>query len=180
MSAQQRLTCLAERPERLIRHYSRPGAMSSENQERSRSALWAGQEIVRARDGPGHAGARGRMPRTPEPGHASRRDRSPGATCPLRKIRSHADRPVAVVTGMTGATSVANGARSRMRATSCSEDTLIERLAQDLQAMAAALGPCIQEEHAVVGQRHLTGHRDVAPTDQADVGDGVVRRAPQP
>jgi hypothetical protein len=30
-------------------------------------------------------------------------------------------------------------------------ETLIERLAQDLQDMAAALRPFIQEEHAVVG-----------------------------
>jgi hypothetical protein len=35
-------------------------------------------------------------------------------------------------------------------------DTTLERLAPDLQDMAAELGPCIQEEHAMVGQRHLT------------------------
>jgi len=38
-------------------------------------------------------------------------------------------------------------------------DTLIERLPQDLADMAAALGPFIQEEHAVVGQRHLARQR---------------------
>jgi hypothetical protein len=32
------------------------------------------------------------------------------------------------------------------------ENTLLERLPLDLQDMAAALGPCIQEEHAMVGQ----------------------------
>jgi hypothetical protein len=33
-----------------------------------------------------------------------------------------------------------------------SDETLLERLAQDLEDMAAELGPCIQEEHAMVGQ----------------------------
>ena len=48
-------------------------------------------------------------------------------------------------------------------------EPLLERLAQDLKAMAAALGPFIQEEHAVVGQRHLTRHRHVAATDQPHI-----------
>ena len=82
--------------------------------------------------------------------------------------------PVAVVTGITSATSVANGARSSMLARSCSEDTLLERLAQDLQDMAAELGPFIQEEHAVVGQRHVARHRHVAPADQPRIRDGMV------
>jgi hypothetical protein len=56
-------------------------------------------------------------------------------------------------------------------------DTLLERLAQDLQNMAAELGPFIQEEHAMVGQRHLAGHRHVAPTDQPRIREGVVGRA---
>jgi hypothetical protein len=54
-------------------------------------------------------------------------------------------------------------------------ETLLERLAQDLQDMAAALGPCIQEEHAIVGQRHLAGHRYLAATDQAHVREGIIR-----
>jgi hypothetical protein len=41
--------------------------------------------------------------------------------------------------------------------------TLLARLAQDLDDMAAALGPCIQEKHAVAGQRHLARQRHVAP-----------------
>ena len=45
-------------------------------------------------------------------------------------------------------------------------ESLLERLAQDLEDMAAELGPCIQEEHAMVGQRHVTRHRHVAPADQ--------------
>jgi len=50
-------------------------------------------------------------------------------------------------------------------------------LAQDLEDMAAALGPCIQEEHAMVGQRHVTRHRHVAPADQSRIRDGTVGRA---
>jgi hypothetical protein len=34
-------------------------------------------------------------------------------------------------------------------------DTLFEQLPQDLEDMAAELGPFIQEAHAVVGQPHL-------------------------
>jgi hypothetical protein len=53
-------------------------------------------------------------------------------------------------------------------------DTLLERLPQDLEDMAAALGQLIQEEHAIVGPRHLAQHRHVAPADQAGVRDGVM------
>jgi hypothetical protein len=53
-------------------------------------------------------------------------------------------------------------------------DALFERLAQDLQDVASQLGPCIQEAHAVVGQRHLARHRPVAAADQPHIGEGVV------
>jgi hypothetical protein len=56
-------------------------------------------------------------------------------------------------------------------------ETLLERLPQDLQDMAAALGLFIQEAHAMVGQRHLTRHRHVPPTDQSRIRDGLVGRA---
>jgi hypothetical protein len=59
-------------------------------------------------------------------------------------------------------------------------DTLLERLAQDLKDMAAALGPFIQAAHAVVGPRHLARHRPVAPADQPHIGEGVVRGATRP
>jgi len=36
-----------------------------------------------------------------------------------------------------------------------SSNTLLERLAQNLEDMAPELGPFIQEEHTLVGQRHL-------------------------
>jgi hypothetical protein len=56
-------------------------------------------------------------------------------------------------------------------------DTLLEWLAQDLKDMAAELGQFIQEEHAMVGQRHLTRHRHVAAADQPRLRDGMVGRA---
>jgi hypothetical protein len=53
-------------------------------------------------------------------------------------------------------------------------DTLLEGLAQDFQHVACALGQFIQEEHAVVRQRHFAGPRHLAAADQADVRYGVV------
>jgi hypothetical protein len=50
----------------------------------------------------------------------------------------------------------------------------VEGLAQDLEDMAAELGQFIQEEDAVVGQRHLARPRHVAPADLPDIGDGVM------
>jgi hypothetical protein len=67
--------------------------------------------------------------------------------------------------------------RSRTSAKIYVYQTLLERLAQDLQDMAAALGPCIQEAHAVVGQRHLAGHRHVTTADQPRIRNGLVGRA---
>jgi hypothetical protein len=39
---------------------------------------------------------------------------------------------------------------------------LLKRLAQDLQDMTADLGQFIQEEQAIMGQRHVARHRLVA------------------
>jgi hypothetical protein len=55
-------------------------------------------------------------------------------------------------------------------------DTILERLAQNLEDMAAKLGQFIQEEHAIVGQRHLAEHRDVAAADQPRIRDSLVGR----
>jgi hypothetical protein len=52
-------------------------------------------------------------------------------------------------------------------------DTLLERLAQGFEDMAAEFGPCIQEAHAVVRERHLARPRHVAPADQPRVRKGV-------
>ena len=43
--------------------------------------------------------------------------------------------------------------------------------------MAAELRQFIQEEHAVVRQRHLARHRHVAAADQSRIRDGMVGRA---
>jgi hypothetical protein len=48
-------------------------------------------------------------------------------------------------------------------------ETLLEGLAQDFQDVACALGQFIQEEHAVVRQRHFAGHRHLAAADQLDI-----------
>jgi hypothetical protein len=68
---------------------------------------------------------------------------------------------------------MASSEKSRTPAKLYVYETILERLAQDLQDMAAKLGPFIQEEHAVVGQRHLAGHGDVAPTGQPRIRNGV-------
>jgi hypothetical protein len=46
--------------------------------------------------------------------------------------------------------------------------------------MAPELRQFIQEEHAVVRQRHLARHRDLAAIDQAYIGDRVMRGATAP
>jgi hypothetical protein len=56
-------------------------------------------------------------------------------------------------------------------------DTLLERLAQDLEDMAAELGPFIHEKHAMVRSRHVARHRHVAPADQPRIRDGMMGRA---
>jgi len=75
---------------------------------------------------------------------------------------------------MSRAAKVAKTLRSRTPAKLYVYETLLERLAQDLEDLAAALGPCIQEAHAMVGQRHVARHRHVAPADQPRIRDGVV------
>jgi hypothetical protein len=72
-----------------------------------------------------------------------------------------------------------NVLRSRTPARLYVYDTVLERLAQDLEHMTATLGPFIQEEDAVVGQRHVAGHRHGAPADQPDIRDGVMGGATQ-
>jgi hypothetical protein len=52
-----------------------------------------------------------------------------------------------------------------------------QRLPQHLQDVAAELRPFIQEEHPVLGSRHLAGQRHLAPADQSDSRDRVVRGA---
>jgi hypothetical protein len=94
-----------------------------------------------------------------------------------RKDQSSQDRsdePVAVCTRAMSSARPASAVRSTTCGRLSLENTLLERLAQDLEDMAAALGPCIQAAHAVVGQRRLARPRPVAPADQPSVRDGVV------
>jgi hypothetical protein len=53
-------------------------------------------------------------------------------------------------------------------------DTLLERLAQDLEDMARARGQLIQAQEAVVRQRDLPRQEPLAAADHAYLGDGVV------
>jgi hypothetical protein len=53
-------------------------------------------------------------------------------------------------------------------------DTILKPLVQDLQDLLSELGQLIEQEHALVGERHLARHRYVAPADQPDIRDGVM------
>jgi hypothetical protein len=55
-------------------------------------------------------------------------------------------------TAITRRANSAKVLKSRTPARLYVHETLLERLAQDLQDMAPELGPFIQEEHAIVGQ----------------------------
>jgi hypothetical protein len=57
------------------------------------------------------------------------------------------------------------------------EDTLLRRLAQGVEDVAAARGECIQDEPAVVRPRSLARHRDVPAADQPHRRDRLRRRA---
>ena len=50
----------------------------------------------------------------------------------------------------------------------------LERLSQDLEHMALALGPLSQEQDAVVCKGHLRRQGQLAAADQTPSGDGVV------
>jgi hypothetical protein len=56
-------------------------------------------------------------------------------------------------------------------------DTLLERVAQYLQHVAAARRQRIPKAHAMVGPRPLARHGHLPTTDQPHVRDGVVRGA---
>jgi hypothetical protein len=55
-----------------------------------------------------------------------------------------------------------------------SYDTLLKRLAQDLEDMPPELRQFIEEEHAVVRQRHLARHGDVPAADQPHSRHGIM------
>jgi hypothetical protein len=55
-----------------------------------------------------------------------------------------------------------------------------ERLAPDLQGVAAAPGPSLPAAHPVVREGHLTRHWHPSATDRPDIGDGVMGGAKRP
>jgi hypothetical protein len=77
-------------------------------------------------------------------------------------------------TAMTWRSKSATALRLRTCGRLYVDETLLEGLAPDLQGVAAALRPCIQPAHPMVGQGHLAGHRHLAAADQAGVRDGVM------
>jgi hypothetical protein len=54
------------------------------------------------------------------------------------------------------------------------EDTLLKRLAQNFQDVAAALGAFIQTQDAMMSPRHLARHGDVPAGTQTHIRDGVM------
>jgi hypothetical protein len=54
-------------------------------------------------------------------------------------------------------------------------ETLLSRLVQDLQDVAAEPRPCIQQAPAVVRQRHLARHGYLAAADQPGLRNRVVQ-----
>jgi hypothetical protein len=100
----------------------------------------------------------------------------PARSLPVVGPRRAADVHVAV---SLRSASTARATRSRTPTKLYSYETLLERLAQDLENMAAALGPFIQEEHPVVREGHLARHRHLTPADPPRVSDGLVGGAPR-
>jgi hypothetical protein len=65
----------------------------------------------------------------------------------------------------------------RFRCTGYCHYALLKRLARDLDDIAADFGQFIQEEHTVVGQRHLARHRHLAPANLPHLRDRVMGAA---
>ena len=91
-------------------------------------------------------------------------------------VGSH--RPLPEPTGvMSRAANATKALRFRTTARLYAYDTLLDRLAQDLEHMTVKLGEFTQEAHSVVGQRDFARHRHVAAVDQPFIRDGVVGSA---
>jgi hypothetical protein len=98
----------------------------------------------------------------------------PETACKQKFATQATCEPVAVCTRAASSARTASPVRSRTCGRLYAGDAVLERLAQDLEDLAAELGQFIQEVHAVVGQRHLARPRHVAPADQPGVRDGMV------
>ena len=57
---------------------------------------------------------------------------------------------------------------------------LLQRLPQHLQHAAPEFGQLVEEQHPVVGQRHLAGPRRLSPADQRRLRNRMVRRPERP
>src|SRR5262249_46195019 len=76
---------------------------------------------------------------------------------------------------VTACTRSARARRSAMGGSLSSCDPHLERLRQDLEHMALALGQLSQPQEAVVRQGYLPRYGPVTAAEQAHVRDGVVR-----
>jgi hypothetical protein len=89
------------------------------------------------------------------------------------EVGSYCPRPASLLASIR----VANSAklwRFRTRGRLYLEDTILKRLAQNFQDMAAALGAFIQTQDAVMSPRHLARHGDVPADTQTHIRDGVM------
>jgi hypothetical protein len=111
-------------------------------------------------------------------GHKAEQDTDPQSQlCPcLCSDRALENLKRVFIRSASAAKATMSGTRGRL--SSC--ETLHERLPQDLEDMAAALGQLIQEAHAVVGPRRLARPRPVAPVDQPHIRDDVMGGATRP
>jgi hypothetical protein len=70
----------------------------------------------------------------------------------------------------------ANGTMLEMYGKLYSYDSRLQRLPPHLQDVAAELRPFIQQENAMVRQRHFAGHRHLPAPDEPHIRDGMMRR----
>jgi hypothetical protein len=70
-----------------------------------------------------------------------------------------------VVAARTRSAKAARARKSRSYGRVFFCDAILEQESQDLKPMTPILRACIQDEHAVVGQRHLARQRHLSPTD---------------
>ena len=81
--------------------------------------------------------------------------------------------------GMSRAANTINVWTSRTPTRRSCGDPINERLSQDLEHTRFARREFIEEEHAMVGQRPVSGHRHMAPGNQPHIRDGVMRGVTQ-
>ena len=75
---------------------------------------------------------------------------------------------------MSRAAKVAKTLKSSTPAKLYVYETIRERSSQDFEHMAPKFRQLIEEEHAMVGQRHFARQRHMAAADQSHIRDGVM------